>query len=108
MLEILIVRHGETAWNTANIFRGRVPVPLSEVGIKQADQVGEYLSKRKINSVYCSPLDRAVQTALAIAKPQSLTPQPVEELNDQDFGEWEGIALEAVKRKYGEVFSSGH
>jgi broad specificity phosphatase PhoE len=104
MLEILIVRHGETAWNTGNIFRGRASVPLSELGLKQAEQVGEYLSNKNINAVYCSPLERAVQTALSIAKPQSLTPQTMEDLNDQDFGEWEGVAVEEVKKKYGEVY----
>ena len=36
MVEIILVRHGETAWNTEEIFRGRADVPLSDYGLEQA------------------------------------------------------------------------
>ena len=68
MLEILIIRHGETAWNTADIFRGRVQIGLSEEGLKQAEKLAEYLSQKKIKAVYCSPIQRALQTAEAVAR----------------------------------------
>ena len=52
MLEILLIRHGETAWNTADIFRGRVPIGLSEDGLKQAEKLAQYLNQKKINAVF--------------------------------------------------------
>jgi phosphoserine phosphatase len=104
MLEIIIIRHGETAWNKSDIMRGRVPVPLSEKGLEQAEKAGEYLSSKKIDAVYCSPLDRAVQTAAAIAGKHDLIPQPVEDLNDQHFGEWQGMPVAEVKEKYPDTF----
>jgi len=104
MIELVIVRHGETAWNAGDIFRGRVAVPLSEKGLMQAEKAGEYLSKKKIKAVFCSPLDRAVQTAAAIAKKQGIEPQPLEGVNDQDFGEWEGVAVAEVAKKYPEIY----
>ena len=48
MLEILIIRHGETAWNTANIFRGRVQIGLSEEGLKQAEKLANISVRRKL------------------------------------------------------------
>ena len=77
---------------------------LSEVGLKQAAQLGEYLSQKKIKAVYCSPLQRAYQTAEAVASRQGLKPQPVEDLTDLDFGEWEGMPRLEVKAKYPETY----
>jgi broad specificity phosphatase PhoE len=104
MLELKIIRHGETAWNTGDVFRGRTPIPLSENGIKQAALLGNYLSGKKLNAVYCSPLERAVQTAEAVAKVQNLTAQPMPNLTDLDFGEWEGLPVSEVKTRYKETY----
>jgi broad specificity phosphatase PhoE len=104
MLEILIIRHGETAWNTAEIFRGRVPVELSELGLQQAEKLSSYLSPKKIKAVYCSPLQRALQTAEAVARRQQVTAQPLDDLTDLDFGQWEGVSVQEVKIKYAEIY----
>jgi len=104
MLEILLIRHGETAWNTADIFRGRVPIGLSEDGFKQAEKLAEYLRQRKINAVFCSPLKRASETAEPIARLHQLVAQPVEGLTDLNFGKWEGVSIENVKIQYKQIY----
>jgi len=104
MLEILLIRHGETAWNTADIFRGRVPIGLSEDGFKQAEKLAEYLRQRKINAVFCSPLKRAFETADPIARLHQLVAQPVEGLTDLNFGKWEGVSIENVKIQYKQIY----
>ncbi len=104
MLEIILVRHGETAYNANETFRGRADVPLNETGLKQARLLGEYLSQEKIDHVYSSPLKRAVKTAEAIATPQKLKVKRVENLNDIDCGEWKGLTLKEVQEKYTEIY----
>jgi broad specificity phosphatase PhoE len=104
MIELLIIRHGETAWNAADIFRGRVSIGLSENGLKQVEKLADYVSDREIDEVYCSPLQRAMQTAIAIARRHNLTIQPDERLTDLDFGEWEGMPRSDVKARYGELY----
>jgi broad specificity phosphatase PhoE len=104
MIEIMIIRHAETAWNTADIFRGRVNVGLSENGLKQADLLADYLSQKKIKSVYSSPLPRAIQTAELVARRQRVNAQTMHELTDLDFGEWEGISRQDVKIKYKQIY----
>jgi phosphoserine phosphatase len=104
MFELIIARHGETAWNTVDIFRGRVNIGLSENGLKQAELLAEYLSQKKIQAVYCSPLPRALQTAVAVARRFNFKPQPMEELTDLDFGEWEGLSRQEVLAKYKEIY----
>ena len=104
MLEILLIRHGETAWNTADIFRGRISIGLSEDGLKQAEKLAEYLRQKKINSVFCSPLKRAIETAEPLARLHELSALPVEGLTDLDFGKWEGQSIENVKTQYKEIY----
>ena len=104
MVEIILVRHGETEWNAAEIFRGRADVALNENGLRQAELLGAYLKDEKIDSVYSGPLSRAVKTAQAIASHHGLTINIVDNLNDIDCGEWEGLPLSEVKEKYEELY----
>lgn len=91
-MEVFIVRHGETAFNLGEErIRGRVDVPLSEIGLKHADEVGEALSNIAIDTIYYSKLSRAKETAAGIKKYQkeaSFKEEPF--LLDISFGEWEG------------------
>jgi len=105
MSEIILARHGETEWNVAEVFRGRADVGLNETGVKQAALLGKYLSDRKIEAVYASPLQRALKTAEVIAFYHRLKVEVAPGLIDFDFGEWNGLALQEVKDKYPEVFA---
>jgi broad specificity phosphatase PhoE len=104
MLEIILVRHGETAFNAGETFRGRADVSLNETGLKQAQLLGKYLSAEKISVVYSSPLQRAVKTAEAIAAPHKLKVKLEENLNDIDCGEWQGLTLKEVKERYNDIY----
>lgn len=104
MIEIILARHGETEWNNKMIFRGQADIDLNEVGRRQAELLGEYLSGEKIDFVYSSPLKRAVETAKAIADRQKLEVNIVQNLNDLNFGEWQGLPLEEVEEQYPELY----
>lgn len=104
MVEIILVRHGETEWNKNEVFRGRADVDLNETGLRQAELLGEYLSAEKIELIYSSPLQRAVKTASAIARFQKTEINTVTNLIDFDCGEWQGLTLEEVKEKYPELY----
>jgi alpha-ribazole phosphatase len=104
MVEIILARHGETDWNTGEIFRGRADVPLNATGLRQAKLLAEYLKGEKIDAVYSSPLQRAVKTAEAIAARQGLDIKTVENINDIDYGEWQGLSLDEVKERYPELY----
>jgi len=97
MTSIYLVRHGQTAWNKEEIFRGRTDVPLDETGLKQAELAGEYFKEISLQGIYSSPLSRAWQTAERIAKFQNLKVQPLEGLIDMSFGSWEGRPLQEVR-----------
>ena len=98
MTSIYLVRHGQTAWNKEEIFRGRTDVPLDETGLKQAELAGEYFKGMEIHAIYSSPLARALQTAHKIAQFHSLKVQPLEGIIDLSFGNWEGHPHHEIKK----------
>jgi broad specificity phosphatase PhoE len=104
MTELLLVRHGETEWNTGEVFRGRADVNLNEKGIVQAKLLGEYLKKSRLEAIYSSPLARAVQTAESIATPHSLDIRIEPALIDLNYGEWQGMPLGEVKKIYKNLY----
>ena len=101
MTRIVLVRHGQTAWNREVRFRGQADVELDEFGLQQAQATGRYLVTRwPVVAVYASPLRRATQTAEAIARAHGLTAHPLEGLLDINFGEWQGLSPDEVAQRY--------
>ena len=105
MTKIILIRHGETEWNVAEIFRGRTDVELNETGIRQAELLAEYLSKTKIDAIYSSPLRRALKTAEIIAGYHQLDVDIDADLTDFNFGKWQGLSRQEVKNKYRELYA---
>jgi len=106
MTELILVRHGETEWNVAEVFRGQIDIGLSETGVKQAELLAGHLSTSSIEAVYSSPLKRALKTAEAIAKPHKLKVKVEPDLIDLNFGRWQGLSHEEVKENYGELYTT--
>ena len=53
-IEMVVIRHGETESNRTHIIQGHLDTPLSDVGLKQADLVADYLGESSSHS-YCYP-----------------------------------------------------
>jgi broad specificity phosphatase PhoE len=104
MTRIYLVRHGQTAWNKEEIFRGRTDVPLDETGLKEAALAAEYFRGMEIEAIYSSPLSRAWQTAEKIGWVLGLETNPLPGINDMSFGEWEGRSLRDVEKKDAERY----
>jgi len=105
MTQIILARHGETEWNLAEVFRGRIDVELNETGMKQAELLAEHLSDLKIDAVYSSPLRRALKIAEMIADYHKLDVEVTAGLTDFDYGEWQGLPHQEVKDKYKELYA---
>lgn len=86
----LLVRHGH-AGNVGRAINGRRPgVVLSERGRREALDMAERLRGADITAVYASPMERARQTAEALAEAAGTGVTVREELNELDYGEWTG------------------
>ena len=99
-LRLLLVRHGQAEANRPWVFLGKTDSPLSVEGEAQAAALSERLADEAIDAVYTSPLKRAQQTAVALARPHRLTPVVDERLIEQSYGVWEGMTLDEVSARY--------
>ena len=108
MAKLMVARHGETEWNVEKIFRGRADVNLDEVGIRQAELLGRYLGNWKLEVIYSSPVKRALDTANIIARYQKIGVHVAEGLIDFDYGEWQSLPEQEVKRLYPVILDEWH
>jgi broad specificity phosphatase PhoE len=90
---IYVIRHGQTALNSAHALQGRSDAPLNATGEEQVREAGRRLAKRGIafSHVFSSPLTRAVQTAELVAP--SVPVRIDKRLIEMDYGPYEGIDL---------------
>jgi probable phosphoglycerate mutase len=97
---ILLVRHGQTP-TTGRILPGRAPgLHLAARGRRQAEAVAARLARLpRVAAVYASPMERARETAAAIAGARRLAVRVEPGLNDIDPGEWTGARLSQLRRK---------
>lgn len=102
---ILLIRHGQTAWNKEAVFRGRADIPLDEAGLQQAEALAAALQYEGITHIVSSPLSRAVQTATAVADAHGLTVVSADACNDLDFGDWQGLQVAEVQQRYPEPYA---
>lgn len=102
---IIFLRHGQAKNNTERILAGRTPgIPLTEVGIKQAESIAKYLKPLKINAIYSSPIERAVSTTKIITKHNSLDYKIDNRLIEIDMGKFTGMPYDKIFATYGNVF----
>ena len=90
-VNIFIARHGQTDCNRDRILQGRgINAPLNDVGINQAQALATYLSKKRYSALYTSSMKRAIQTSEIIAEASSLPISTHQELDEMDYGIYEG------------------
>lgn len=97
---ILLIRHGETAWNRSKIFRGVYDIPLNENGRSQAKHLAKALATRRIDIAYTSPLSRARETAQIVLEPHGVEAVVHEGLMDFNYGHWTGLEDAEVARRW--------
>jgi broad specificity phosphatase PhoE len=96
-IKLILVRHGETAWNRERrIQGGSSDVELDELGRKQVERLALALKEVKIDAIYSSPLKRALDTAIAIASHHQLAVQVEPDLREMEVGELEGASITEI------------
>ena len=61
-MKIFVARHGQTQWNADNKVCGRTDIPLTEVGLQQAEKLADNAEGKDIDIIVVSPMIRARQT----------------------------------------------
>jgi broad specificity phosphatase PhoE len=106
MTRLILIRHGETDWNTAGRWQGQSDVPLNERGREQARQLVHQLVGMPIDAVYSSDLGRARDTAEPLARAAGLPVIVDEGLREIHQGEWQGMLATDIEARYAEALNS--
>jgi probable phosphoglycerate mutase len=104
MMEILLIRHGETDWNAERRLQGHLDIELNSTGVRQAMMLAEALREEQLDAIYASDLRRARQTAQAIAATRNAGVQIEPDLRERCYGAFEGLRHAEI----GERFPQAH
>ena len=107
MIKLVLVRHGQSIWNLENRFTGWTDVPLSEKGVKEAQEAGMVLKEKgfTFDLAFTSVLKRAEDTLDYILKEMDLSDIEIRHswrLNERHYGALQGLNKDETKKKYGE------
>jgi broad specificity phosphatase PhoE len=106
LVQVLLVRHGETDWNKAHrVQGGKSDTLLNEVGKGQAEALALRLKSESVQTIYSSPLKRARHTAQAISRHHRLEVQVEPNLREIDVGELEGVLINMVGKRLDELLA---
>jgi broad specificity phosphatase PhoE len=103
---LYLIRHGATEEKVRRQgLQGRqANPPLARLGVRQAEATRDVLAIRPVDACYCSPLQRAVQTATIVALPHGLSPVPLESLTEcRDQGHRGGESFAGVYQRVHEA-----
>jgi broad specificity phosphatase PhoE len=104
---ILLTRHGHVDGIKPERFRGRAELALTALGQNQARLLAHRIvSDWSPTVVYCSPLQRCVATGTAVASACGIELQPLDELNDLDYGEWQSRTYEEARTDAPELLAT--
>ncbi|MET8860299.1 histidine phosphatase family protein [Streptomyces sp. NPDC004579] len=96
MGELIVIRHGQTAWSLSGRHAGRTDVPLTDAGEAAAKALAPRVARRPLVAVFSSPLSRATRTA-ELAGLTGVEPDP--DLVEWDYGGYEGLTAAQIRER---------
>lgn len=96
-MKLYVVRHGETIWNVEKRVQGISDIPLTEKGMKDAEELQDLISTLNIDVVISSPLERARETAKILID-SKLPVNTDDRIKERDWGMNEGALIDTVDR----------
>ncbi len=100
---LFIARHGESVWNAEHRIQGQRDVPLSDRGVCQAQALAQRLEAERVDLVFTSDLQRAHNTAQAVAALQPSLREPIRvraALRERHYGSWEGLTAAEAREQW--------
>jgi 2,3-bisphosphoglycerate-dependent phosphoglycerate mutase len=104
--DILLIRHGETAWNAERRLQGHLDIPLNGEGERQAALLAAALAAESIDAVVSSDLARARQTAQAVADTKGLALRQDQRLRERCYGGFEGLLYSEIEQRFPREFAA--
>lgn len=100
MSRIIVVRHGETPWNSNGRIQGSSDIDLNEKGYQQAADAAPGLAAYAPDFIVSSPLRRAYDTATPVAELVGVSVSTDDRLRERDYGPWEGLTHPEIREQF--------
>jgi probable phosphoglycerate mutase len=106
--KLLLIRHGETEDNRAQIFQGQAGRGLNARGREQAARLAARLTgaRIRITAVYCSDLERAAETGEILASALGLRALQDTGLREVSLGAWQGLSRAEVQARFADEWAA--
>lgn len=100
---LYLIRHGETDANKSGVLMGSTDIPLNDTGRQQATLLRDRINALEVDSIFASPLTRAVETASVVFGEQVpiITDSSLQEFH---FGDWEGMHFSEIAQQYPDIW----
>ena len=95
-----LVRHGQTPWNASGRCIGRTDLHLNQFGRETVKVLKEYIDIEACDAIYCSPSNRAIETAQILTHGHSQSVIISKALREIDFGSWEGETWQNINKNH--------
>src|SRR4051794_38666643 len=105
MLELYMVRHGQTELSRENRFCGRIDPPLNDNGRLMAEALGRAFASLAWDAIYVSPRQRARETAAPLLSRLGASPVLAEGLAEIGYGDWEGMTPDEARAHSPDIFA---
>jgi probable phosphoglycerate mutase len=108
---LLVVRHGQSTWNSEGRWQGQADPPLSALGELQARDAARHLARQvreeRIGAIWSSDLLRAARTAQIVAAEIGVPVRFDERLRERDAGEWQGLTRDEIEAGWPGALAAG-
>ena len=102
---LILIRHGETNWNSTQKCQGFSDTELNQTGRRQINELAQSMKGDDISAVYSSDLRRAKDTAVEIAKYHNLSINVDPDLREMNQGNLEGLSFAEIRGLYSELLA---
>ena len=104
MIKLILVRHAVTTCNEGGNLSGLTDSILSEKGELQVEKLTNYLKDENIDEIYSTPFSRTKETIRKLAEIKNIDIVETDELNEINFGDFEGLGFEFIQREHPKEF----
>lgn len=105
-MKIILIRHGETAWNAERRLQGHLDIPLNAEGERQARLLAGALAAEPLDLIVSSDLQRARQTAQAVATLRGMPLLVEPGLRERCYGGFEGLLYSEIEQRFPVEFAA--
>lgn len=106
MRRLVVIRHGQTAWNAEHRFQGHTDTPLDETGRRQAKELATEVAPLQPGLILCSDLQRARWTASPLASATGAVVVFDAALREINLGAWEGLTHPEAEVRYPDEYDA--